>query len=52
MENQELKQKKLEQITDIISSIEMNSLDDSLVKDNKMYFNHEGKPLRCKMTLT
>lgn len=49
MENTELNAKKLEQIKDILSSIQMNSLEDSLIKDNKIYFEYLGKSYRGKM---
>lgn len=49
MENTELNEKKLEQIKNILSTIQMNSLEDSLIKDNKIYFDYLGKSYRGKM---
>jgi hypothetical protein len=48
MENQ-IVNKKLDQIKSVLSTIQLNSLDDSLVKDNILYFDYEGKQYRCKM---
>lgn len=49
MENQEIKEKKLAHIKEVIATIQMNSLDDSLVKDNKLYFSYKDKSYRSKM---
>lgn len=49
MENKTENQKKFEHIQDVISTINLNTLDDSLIKDNKLHFNFEGKSYRVRM---
>lgn len=49
MENKSEVEKKYDHIKDVISTINLNSLDDSLIKDNKLYFEYDGKSYRVKM---
>lgn len=44
-----LEQEKINTIRILLSSITPQSLDDSPIKDNKIYFQYEGKEYRCKM---
>lgn len=44
-----IEQKKIESIKEVLASITVQSLDDSIIKDNKIYFKYEGKEFRCKM---
>lgn len=46
---QDLDQVRIDSIKEILSSITPESLDESPIKDNKIYFKYEGKEYRCKM---